>query len=274
MFETNIQNNSALISLARAAEITGYHQDYLGQLCRLGRLPAKKVGRNWFTSEDALRDMYSFAQQASETTPEPIADTTAPDLIQEVTISKVEGLPIALRTIPRPVVVSNTLQSLVTNLRIESLQKEVADLRAMLNRLMAEVTRHTNLLEGRVSPELANIRDSLHHSYVSNFDFSSPLAEQLQQSTQNIVSAPDLSDWTPPQLEKQEPKIMTWIVATASLGLIALMGAGIATQTFFGSPVPVVTTVYHREEKPAVAGAATEPLPTEKIAPASLNVIQ
>jgi hypothetical protein len=162
----------------------------------------------------------------------------------------------------------------VTNLRIESLQKEVADLRSMLNRLMAEVTRHTNLLEGRVSPELANIRDSLHHSYVSNFDFSSPLAEQVQQGTKNTVSAPDLSDWNPPQLEKHEPKIMTWIVATASLGLIALMGAGIATQTFFGSPIPAVTTVYYRDAQPEVAGATTEPLPTEKIAPVSPDVVQ
>ena len=44
------------ISLKEAAEISGYSQDYLGQLIRKGRLPGKKVYVNvaWMTTEDDL----------------------------------------------------------------------------------------------------------------------------------------------------------------------------------------------------------------------------
>jgi fibronectin-binding autotransporter adhesin len=42
------------LSLAQAAQITGYHQDYLGQLARTGKLPAQKIGRNWVTTIEAV----------------------------------------------------------------------------------------------------------------------------------------------------------------------------------------------------------------------------
>lgn len=44
------------ISTKRAAKITGYAQDYVGQLVRTGKVKATKVGRSWFVlEEDALR---------------------------------------------------------------------------------------------------------------------------------------------------------------------------------------------------------------------------
>ncbi len=45
---------SKFISLKKAAEISGYTQDYLGYLIREKKLGGKKVGRNWFTTEKAL----------------------------------------------------------------------------------------------------------------------------------------------------------------------------------------------------------------------------
>ena len=44
-----------LISLKKAAEISGYTQDYLGSLIREKKLKGKRIGRNWFTTEEALR---------------------------------------------------------------------------------------------------------------------------------------------------------------------------------------------------------------------------
>ena len=44
------------ISSKRAAKITGYAKDYIGQLCREGRVPARLVGRNWYVLETAIQD--------------------------------------------------------------------------------------------------------------------------------------------------------------------------------------------------------------------------
>ncbi|MBI3572145.1 helix-turn-helix domain-containing protein [Candidatus Kaiserbacteria bacterium] len=44
------------VSSKRAAEITGYAKDYIGQLCREGRVPARLIGRNWYVLESAIQD--------------------------------------------------------------------------------------------------------------------------------------------------------------------------------------------------------------------------
>ncbi|OGG50477.1 hypothetical protein A2763_01745 [Candidatus Kaiserbacteria bacterium RIFCSPHIGHO2_01_FULL_54_36] len=43
------------ISSRRAAEITGYAQDYVGQLARRGHIDAKRVGGLWYISMDSLQ---------------------------------------------------------------------------------------------------------------------------------------------------------------------------------------------------------------------------
>jgi hypothetical protein len=42
------------ISAKRAAEMTGYTNDYIGQLCRAGKLDAKTVGRIWYVNDMSL----------------------------------------------------------------------------------------------------------------------------------------------------------------------------------------------------------------------------
>lgn len=44
------------ISSKRAAKVTGYAKDYVGQLCREGRVPARLVGRSWYVLETAIHD--------------------------------------------------------------------------------------------------------------------------------------------------------------------------------------------------------------------------
>lgn len=44
------------ISSKQAAKITGYAKDYIGQLCREGRVPARLVGRSWYVLESAIQD--------------------------------------------------------------------------------------------------------------------------------------------------------------------------------------------------------------------------
>jgi len=42
---------AGFISLSEASKLTGYHQDYLGFLCRNGKLKGFKLGRNWVTTK-------------------------------------------------------------------------------------------------------------------------------------------------------------------------------------------------------------------------------
>jgi len=51
-----IIGDQTYISSKKAAEITGYAKDYIGQLCREGRVEARLVGRNWYVREAAIRD--------------------------------------------------------------------------------------------------------------------------------------------------------------------------------------------------------------------------
>lgn len=51
-----------IITLKQAAELTGYNQDYLGYLVRNGEIKAKKVGRNWMTTEQEIQS-FIFRQK-------------------------------------------------------------------------------------------------------------------------------------------------------------------------------------------------------------------
>lgn len=44
------------ISSKKAASITGYAKDYIGQLCREGRVEATLVGRSWYVLEESIRN--------------------------------------------------------------------------------------------------------------------------------------------------------------------------------------------------------------------------
>ena len=42
------------VSAARAAKSTGYHQDYIGQLARLGKVISRQIGNRWYVDHEAL----------------------------------------------------------------------------------------------------------------------------------------------------------------------------------------------------------------------------
>ncbi len=63
----------------KAAEITGYAKDYVGQLCREGRVEAKLVGRSWYVLEESIREhrfggSSDTAETAEEAPQEPQAE--------------------------------------------------------------------------------------------------------------------------------------------------------------------------------------------------------
>lgn len=64
------------ISSKRAAKITGYAKDYVGQLCREGRVEARLVGRSWYVLEDSIRE-HRFGAKIEE--PEPVREEIKPE---------------------------------------------------------------------------------------------------------------------------------------------------------------------------------------------------
>ncbi len=47
---------SKLISVTRATEISGLTPGYIRRLLRNGVIQGKKIGRDWFTTEEAIRE--------------------------------------------------------------------------------------------------------------------------------------------------------------------------------------------------------------------------
>jgi len=56
------------ISSKRASDLSGYEQDYIGQLCRGGNIKARRVGGLWYVSADSL---VKYKERADEYKPEP-----------------------------------------------------------------------------------------------------------------------------------------------------------------------------------------------------------
>ena len=242
MFETNTQNNSVLISLSRAAQLTGYHQDYLGQLCRLGKLPATKKGRVWFTSEDALNKLTSspepeMAISEVETSEADQFEYTEPEIVHNVTVSQVEGMPISIRTMPRNI---NNVQSILTTLRIEALQQEVQDLRSILTRLMAEVSKHADILQNK---SFAKQMDLLKHSYIPSLDFN--VSQQRTQTAQPEMDMPPLEVPSPQVAAKLGDGFLVWLSAAAVVAAIAVVGSSLLYGQFLGDSEAQVSTIYY-----------------------------
>lgn len=60
--------------------MTGYAKDYIGQLCREGRVPARLVGRSWYVLETAIQD-HRFGDQKTEQEKEEEAATPPPSSV-------------------------------------------------------------------------------------------------------------------------------------------------------------------------------------------------
>ena len=64
------------ISSKRASELSGYAQDYIGQLARKGLISAQRVGGLWFVSMDSLTE---YKSHADTYVPQPPEKKDAPD---------------------------------------------------------------------------------------------------------------------------------------------------------------------------------------------------
>lgn len=63
------------VSSKRAAEMTGYTQDYIGQLARSGSITAQRVSGLWYVVEESLRNYKTKADEFKPTPPPPSSRT-------------------------------------------------------------------------------------------------------------------------------------------------------------------------------------------------------
>jgi len=76
-------NGKTYISSKRAAEITGYTHDYIGQLCRSGKVEGQLVGRTRFVDKDSLLAhvrRYSGAEKAASSAAFSSTDDQVPQM--------------------------------------------------------------------------------------------------------------------------------------------------------------------------------------------------
>jgi len=84
------------ISSKQAAKATGYAKDYIGQLCREGRVPARLVGRSWYVLESAIQD-HRFGEQKAE---QPVRQPAAPESFSTWESPRYEAEPPAEELLP------------------------------------------------------------------------------------------------------------------------------------------------------------------------------
>ncbi|MEX0931445.1 MAG: helix-turn-helix domain-containing protein [Candidatus Paceibacterota bacterium] len=88
-------NGKLFVSSKRAAEIAGYATDYIGQLCRSGKLETTRLGRSWYVSVDSLESYQrSLEEPSTENTPDQEADTANPEIAGSATTNT------TLKTLP------------------------------------------------------------------------------------------------------------------------------------------------------------------------------
>ncbi len=159
------------ISLSQAARLSGYHQDYLGQLCRLGKLRAAKIGRNWYTTQSELQTLvnnseaYGVLDQFVITPDETTDETTdesgniedqseslepamqVPVVASNYVISEVDAMPIRLEERPQVANSHHSIQTLITRMKLEELKSEVMQFAGIIDQISDEVLNHTEILK-------------------------------------------------------------------------------------------------------------------------------
>ncbi|MBI4117407.1 MAG: hypothetical protein HY451_01860, partial [Parcubacteria group bacterium] len=79
-------DNKKYISVKKAATVTGYSSDYVGQLCRQNKINSKRVGRVWYVLEDSILNHKNFSNGVSgaKSSPEILSSDFKPSRLPEI----------------------------------------------------------------------------------------------------------------------------------------------------------------------------------------------
>src|SRR6266481_7336646 len=181
------------ISSKRAAEMTGYAKDYVGQLCREGHVEARMVGRSWYVLESSIRG-HRFGTEAQSTFQEAnSSDSTSvlPDAYTAPTY-----IPENVPSMPIP-----TLQ------RLEEQEHEVSSSETLTDMQMAWkawfAQRQDSLIE---SPEVIDAREEAHEQMLQEeLEVAEPEAESMVEKERALYGADEEALESVPIHHVQEP---------------------------------------------------------------------
>lgn len=99
-------SDAVFLSMAQVAKMTGYHQDYLGQMARSGKLDAIKVGRNWQTTKLAVDIMLGRVPKEE---PQQVVPVVVQPVVQAPVqpVVKIEALRVETPKISSPIKIVN-----------------------------------------------------------------------------------------------------------------------------------------------------------------------
>jgi hypothetical protein len=121
MYEITLEGKK-YISSKRAAEVTGYAIDYIGQLCRESKVEARQIGRNWYVLEDSIKE-HRFGVQEKRKVPSEVFTLPTPEPIRMPEIATVDFAPTEAQSAWQPT--SYTPQ--MTDMLPVMAQKQVED---------------------------------------------------------------------------------------------------------------------------------------------------
>lgn len=165
------------ISSKKAADITGYAKDYIGQLCREGHVEARMVGRSWYVLESSIR-AHRFGGEAQETpVAEPVAEVAPLDTWEKPTYipETIPSMPVM--PVPQAEQPSTTAETLT-------------DMQSAWKEWFAQKQDH--LIE---SPEIIDAREEEHEEEA---------AEEEMPEEETVTEAPEPVSILPLHVEEEE----------------------------------------------------------------------
>lgn len=176
MKDTVILQDKIYISAKRVHKIFGYTSDYIGQLCRAGKLDATMVGRAWFVTEKSVSD---YKEGVRPTFNKPQKITFFPQ-IKTPSVAKTEIAPVEIPTVTAPVVVAEVAKEVEVVVSPVVKEIEVAT---------SPVVEATKEIEAIVSPVIsAVVLEPL--KYESE---SAPFIPELSKKSIILTSQPSVT---------------------------------------------------------------------------------
>jgi hypothetical protein len=205
MKDSVILEGKIYISAKRAAKIINYAQDYIGQLCRSGKLDCKMIGRSWFVTEESL---LAHRENAIDATQERVLkviknnDVAIKETINAAAEEKKVEVPVS------PVVVETSKTLIVSPIQSSGITYE-AEKKSLLPELKKRVPEQfaipKNILQLAPPAFVTPVKKS-----VSTKSKSAP--------TQSPIMSPMFSSGSTATLQMVNPISTTLIVTLIALG--------------------------------------------------------
>lgn len=133
MKDTLILQDKNYISAKRVHELFGYTSDYVGQLCRAGKLDCRMVGRSWFVTEKSIIEHKTTINEIIKTKARRKTKTDRKDSLQVVSEEKTKLL------LPPPIECNTSVDQITAEIVLPKLFKYESENKPFIPELKKEI---------------------------------------------------------------------------------------------------------------------------------------